>query len=134
MLCATCASVHARCALCRVARRLETHRAANAKYGRSLRGLELGRVRQQRFRGRQGRVTDPISTQAPPSPTSSSSPSRPTEGPAREQKGGAREVEPKDRRVVSVRCAACGRVLSGLVQPSERSPRRRRRAPRHGWS
>ena len=67
-----CASVHARCVMCARQRRREKRRAANQRWARTPAGRASGRRRQADHRARRRRVTDPISTEAAPSPTSRS--------------------------------------------------------------
>jgi hypothetical protein len=132
VFCGACASVGARCAPCSVERRRARHREANRAYGRSPGGRASGRVRQARFRSRRrGGVTDAISTQGSPPPTSSSPSSSAVEAARTEEVCSDESTVPKsDRGIAVVRCASCGRVLSGRTRPSERSPERRRRRPR----
>lgn len=129
VFCGGCASVGARCASCSGERRRALHRVANRAYGKSPLGRASGRERQARFRAvDRERVTDAISTEGSPAASSSSPPSSAMEA-ARTEEVFSNEpsVPTSDRRIAVVRCACCGRVLSGRVQPSERSPRLRRR-------
>lgn len=134
--CGPCASVRARCASCAVPRRLALHRRANRAYSRSAAGRASGRERQARFRaGRRGGVTDGALTEESPSSTTSL-PSVSVVEAARTE-----ELSSDESAIASLpcrlappigvaRCVRCGRVLSGRVRPSERSPERRRRRPR----
>ena len=73
VFCCGCASVGARCDPCSAERRRWRHREANRTYSQSARGRASGRRRQARFRAlRRGDVTDTISTEEPPPPTSPS--------------------------------------------------------------
>ena len=129
VFCGVCASVRARCGPCASERRRARHRKANRAYGRSPGGRASGRARQSRFRAlRGGRVTDAISTEGSASPMPSSPSSSAVEAARIEEIPTDESSEPKlPRRIAVVRCASCGRVLSGRVRPSERSPERRRR-------
>ena len=132
VFCGVCASVKARCDACAGQRRRARHREANRAYSRSPRGRASGRERQARFRAaRRARVTDAISTEAvPPSMPSLPSTSA-VEAPVTEEVSFHASGEfKKHQSIAVVRCACCGRVLSGRVRPSERSPARRRRRPR----
>jgi hypothetical protein len=134
VFCGVCASVRARCRPCAAERRRAGHREANRVYGRSPGGQASGRRRQARFRaGRGARVTDAISTQGSPPPMPSSPSSSVEEATRIEEIPTDESSEPKlPRHIAVVRCAGCGRALSGRVRPSERSPARRRgpRVPR----
>jgi hypothetical protein len=141
VFCGPCASVGACCRGCAAGRRVESHRRANRVYTRTLKGVAANRERQRRRRGRNALnrrgVTDTISTEdraapTPPSPSSSEvEPTRDTEVSSHEASN--REESRQPVAGDAVRCARCGRVLSGRVRPSEWIPPRqrgRRRAAR----
>jgi hypothetical protein len=139
VFCGPCASVGACCSCCAKERRREAHRRANRAYVKTPRGILSNRLRQDRRRERAAlnrkRVTDTISTQdpAPPTPPLPSSsevePARDTEVSTDEISNRAEDRWPAAGQ--AVRCARCGRVLSGRVRPSEWiPPRRARRAAR----
>ena len=133
VFCGGCASVKARCGACARERRLALHRESNQEYGRTPGGRASGRRRQARFRAaREGAVTDAISTEESSGSTSSSPSSSTGEGARTEEVSADESSESKvERSIAVVRCAGCGRVLSGRVRPSERSPERHRgRRPR----
>lgn len=134
VFCEVCASVHARCVTCARQRRREIQRAANRRWGTSPAGRASGRRRQADFRARRRRrVTDPISTETARPPTSLAAPSSAVE-PARPEEGSrASSLRSFRHPIQAMQCARCGRVLSGRVQPSERSAPRRpsSRRPRH---
>lgn len=142
--CGVCASVKARCKPCAKQRRLELHRKANRLYSTSPAGRAAGKARQKRSRtARRGPVTDAISTQELTPETTASSPSSSIVEAPRTKEVVPHDSQPDSRphsqsqshphcQPIAVRrCARCGRVLSGRMRPSERSPeRRRRRRPR----
>jgi hypothetical protein len=132
VFCGVCASVRARCGPCATERRRAGHRKANREYGRSPGGRASGRARQSRFRARRGgRVTDAISTEESAAPMPSSPSSSAVETARTEESPTDESSEPKlPSRIAVAQCASCGRVLSGRVRPSERSPERRHRRPR----
>ena len=122
----------ARCGGCAAERRRDLHRRANRVYGRSPQGRATGRARQARFRAaRRGLVTDAISTEESPSPTSSLPSSSTVEATRTEEVLPDESQDPKlPPSLGAARCARCGRALSGRVRPSERSPPRGGRRPR----
>ena len=133
VLCGPCASVGASCAGCASERQRASHRRRNAVYARTLEGVASNRRRQVRWRARRAlnrsHVTDTISTEGPaaptpPSPSSSAvEPTRDTEVSTHEASD--REENRRPAAGQAVRCARCGRVLSGRVRPSEWIPARR---------
>jgi hypothetical protein len=138
VLCGVCASVRARCGACAEQRRRVLHRQANRRYGRSPDGRASGRVRQARWRAvHRGGVTDVLSTEAVPGSTPVTSPSCSEVEASRGEEVVADETQsrpsPSARTIANLRCARCGRVLSGRVRPSERSPERHRRRPRQPY-
>lgn len=127
--CGSCAALGACCLGCAPERRRAKNRHRNRAWSRTPKGRRSNRHRQARSREKRRRVTDAILPEAlsaptPPSPLSSTSePTREkasvgdgTERIGRERRGDAASV---------MRCARCGRVLSGRVRPSEWTPPRR---------
>jgi hypothetical protein len=140
VFCGPCASVGAWCRGCTAGRRVESHRRANRVYARTPKGVASNRDRQRRRRGRNALnrrgVTDTISTEEPAGPTSPS-PSSSEAEPTRETEVSTHESSDREENrppaaAEAMRCARCGRVLSGRVRPSEwippRRPERRRAA------
>ncbi len=137
VFCGSCAAVGACCVDCAPGRRRAQNRRRNRAWSRTPQGRRSNRHRQARFRDDRSRVTDAILPQAP-SASTSPSPSSSTLEPTREKASvgdGPERIE-RDRRSGAIgvmRCARCGRVLSGRVRPSEWIPPKRTggRAPRH---
>ena len=147
VFCGPCASVGACCRGCAAGCRVESHRRANRVYAGTPKGVASNRERQRRRRGRNALnrrgVTDTISTEDPAAPTplspsgSEVEPTRDTEVSTHE--GSDREENRQPAAGEVVRCARCGRVLSGRVRssewiPSRRGRRRAARQPRAGGS
>lgn len=132
VFCEVCSSVRARCRACAALRRRETHRKANRRWSTSSAGRASGRRRQAKFRARRQRVTDPISTQEPASPTLAPASSSAVEPTQPEEGSHASSLRSFRHPIGVAHCACCGRALSGRVQPSERTVPRRRstRRPR----
>jgi hypothetical protein len=140
VFCGWCASRRARCAPCARQRRLHQRRDANRRYSTSEEGQRSGRKRQARLRARRSsRVTDAtlISGSGPVTPSSPSRSewSEPSRGPEISSHDRSKD-SPSKRTLVdpSVRCARCGRVLSGFTRSSERPLHKRRRGPRHSFA
>src|SRR5271155_1025751 len=119
------AAVGACCEGCASSRGREAHRRANRAYARTPKGLASNRARQARRRGRialnRRHVTDTISTQeqgapTPPSPSSSEvEPTRDTEVSIHAPSNRSEDRRPAGGE--ALRCARCGRTLSGRVRP-----------------
>jgi hypothetical protein len=134
VLCGPCASVGASCVGCADERQRESHRLRNAVWARTSAGMASNRRRHVDWRARRAlnksHVTDTISTEGPaaptpPSPSSSAvEPTRDTEVSTHEASD--REENRQPAAGQAVRCARCGRVLSGRVRPSEWIPPQRR--------
>ena len=136
--CGSCAAVGACCLACSAERRREGNRRRNGAWSKTEKGRASNKRRQARFRADRRRVTDATLPEASPSSTSPS-PSSSAEEPTREKASvedgridRAKRRRQAARRYGVVRCARCGRVLSGRVRPSEwrRTRRASVRAPR----
>ena len=136
VFCRSCAAVGASCVACADAVRRAHHRRRNRAWSKTPAGVASNLRRQARSRARRRRVTDATLSEEVPASTSPS-PSSSASEPAREkvtaEDGSERDDGVRGRGGIGVvRCARCGRTLSGRTRPSEWTPPRRSavRAPR----